>query len=107
MASAVNLHSASPWAMGPNSSLTGSLPSTPRGRTTRSCWWRAMWERRHERLPARFEGPIYPDPARLPGGCWETNLHLAYELGRQALAEGLGVLEMASLHHHALTTVAG
>ena len=37
----------------------------------------------------------------------ETNLHLAYELGRQALAEGLGVLEMASLHHHALTTVAG
>jgi PAS domain S-box-containing protein len=36
----------------------------------------------------------------------ETNLHHAYELGRQALAEGLGVLEMASLHHHALTTVA-
>jgi PAS domain S-box-containing protein len=37
----------------------------------------------------------------------ETNLHHAYELGRQALAEGLGILEMASLHHHALATVAG
>jgi len=37
----------------------------------------------------------------------ETNLHHAYELGRRALAEGLGVLEMASLHHHALATVAG
>jgi two-component system sensor histidine kinase UhpB len=36
----------------------------------------------------------------------ETNLHRAYELGRRALDEGLGVLEMASLHHHALATVA-
>ncbi len=36
----------------------------------------------------------------------ETNLHHAYELGRRALAEGLGVLEMASLHHHALVPVA-
>jgi PAS domain S-box-containing protein len=35
----------------------------------------------------------------------ETNLHCAYELGRRALDEGLGVLEMASLHHHALATV--
>src|SRR5437899_12481590 len=37
----------------------------------------------------------------------ETNLHHAYELGRRALAEGLGILEMASLHHHALATVVG
>ena len=37
----------------------------------------------------------------------ETNLHHAYELGRQALAEGLGILEIASMHHHALATVAG
>jgi PAS domain S-box-containing protein len=37
----------------------------------------------------------------------ESNLNHAYELGRQALAEGLGILEMASLHHHALATVAG
>ena len=36
----------------------------------------------------------------------ETNLHHAYELGRRALAEGFGILEMASLHHHALATVA-
>ena len=35
----------------------------------------------------------------------ETKLHHAYELGRQALAEGLGILEMASLHHQALATV--
>ena len=31
----------------------------------------------------------------------EANLHHAYELGRQALAEGLGILEIASMHHHA------
>src|SRR6266581_7964471 len=37
----------------------------------------------------------------------EANLHHAYELGRQALAEGLGILEIASMHHHALATVAG
>src|SRR5881628_2466423 len=37
----------------------------------------------------------------------ETNLHHAYELGRRALAEGLCVLEMASLHHLALATVVG
>ena len=37
----------------------------------------------------------------------ETNLNHAYELGRRALAEGLGVLEMASLHHLALATVVG
>jgi len=37
----------------------------------------------------------------------ETNLNHAYELGRQALAQGLGVLEMASLHHLALATVVG
>jgi two-component system, NarL family, sensor histidine kinase UhpB len=37
----------------------------------------------------------------------ETNLHHAYELGRRALAEGFGILEMASLHHHALATVVG
>src|SRR5438128_25575 len=92
---------------GPNRSLTGSLPSTPKGQTTRSCWWRAMWERRHERPPARLEGPIYTDPARLPGGGGGANLHRAYELGRRALAEGLGGLEMASLHHQALATVVG
>jgi two-component system sensor histidine kinase UhpB len=37
----------------------------------------------------------------------ETKLHRAYELGRRALDEGLGLLEMVSLHHHVLATVLG
>ena len=40
----------------------------------------------------------------LAGG-GETALQEAYELGRRALAEGLGVLDMASLHADALATV--
>ena len=35
-------------------------------------------------------------------GTGEAALERAYELGRRALAEGLGVLEMASIHHQAL-----
>jgi PAS domain S-box-containing protein len=37
----------------------------------------------------------------------ETNLNRAYEWGRRALAEGVGALEMMSLYHQALATVAG
>jgi PAS domain S-box-containing protein len=36
------------------------------------------------------------------GGAGEAALERAYELGRKALAEGLGVLDMARLHHVAL-----
>jgi len=35
-------------------------------------------------------------------GAGETALARAYELGRKAVADGLGVLEMAALHHEAL-----
>ena len=35
-------------------------------------------------------------------GAGETALARAYELGRKAIADGLGVLEMAALHHEAL-----
>src|SRR5207248_8815805 len=35
----------------------------------------------------------------------ETSLNQAYELGRQAMIEGLGVLELASLHHQALRSL--
>jgi signal transduction histidine kinase len=34
----------------------------------------------------------------------EATLHEAYQLGRQALNEGVRVLDIALLHHHALTT---
>ncbi len=37
----------------------------------------------------------------------EACLLRAYELGRQALGEGLGILEMVVLHHRALATVLG
>src|SRR2546428_4645066 len=35
----------------------------------------------------------------------EASLQQAYELGRRALLQGLGVLAMAAMHHRALTTV--
>src|SRR5688572_21013805 len=35
----------------------------------------------------------------------EAALQRAYELGRQLLADGMGVLEMAALHHNVLATV--
>ncbi|MBI3894982.1 MAG: response regulator [Acidobacteria bacterium] len=35
----------------------------------------------------------------------ETPLRLAYELGRKAIASGVGVLEMASIHNKSLTTI--
>lgn len=41
----------------------------------------------------------------LTGG-GEGALHRAYELGRQAMADGLGVLEMAAIHYQALGTIA-
>src|SRR5437762_4465364 len=35
-------------------------------------------------------------------GMGESSLHQAYELGRRALADGLGLLDMASMYHKAL-----
>lgn len=35
----------------------------------------------------------------------ETTLHEAYELGREALKDGIGVLDMAMLHHEALSAM--
>ncbi len=40
-------------------------------------------------------------------GAGESALHFAYELGRKAIADGVGVLEMVSIHNQALTTVFG
>jgi signal transduction histidine kinase len=39
------------------------------------------------------------------GGGGEIALQEAYELGRRALAEGLGVLDLASVHYEALMTI--
>ncbi|MBI3622135.1 MAG: diguanylate cyclase, partial [Nitrospirae bacterium] len=41
----------------------------------------------------------------LLSGAGEAALQRAYELGRRALAEGLGALEMAALYHQALVSV--
>ena len=41
------------------------------------------------------------------GGPEEAALHRAYEVGRRALDEGLGVLEIAVLHHNALLRTLG
>jgi hypothetical protein len=37
-------------------------------------------------------------------GMGESSLQQAYELGRRALAEGLGVLDMAAMYHKALAS---
>jgi signal transduction histidine kinase len=39
------------------------------------------------------------------GGAGEASLQRAYELGRQALEEGLGLLEMVAMHYEALETI--
>ncbi len=39
------------------------------------------------------------------GGAGEDALRQAYEIGRQAIAQGIGVLEMAKIHHEALAKV--
>jgi PAS domain S-box-containing protein len=38
-------------------------------------------------------------------GAGEAALHFAYELGRKAITDGVGVLEMAAIHNKALTAV--
>lgn len=38
-------------------------------------------------------------------GAGEHALHFAYELGRRAIAEGVGVLDMVAIHNEALTAV--
>jgi DNA-binding NarL/FixJ family response regulator len=40
---------------------------------------------------------------RIGGG--ETSLQRAYELGRQAITAGMGLLDMAAVHHQALLTI--
>src|SRR4051812_40340706 len=56
-------------------------------------------------LPAvRDLAPLYADAlARAEGnGATEGALQRAYELGRQGIARGVGLLDLANMHHEAL-----
>jgi signal transduction histidine kinase len=54
-------------------------------------------------LAARDLGRIYADALEAASsGADETALRRAYEIGRQGIAQGVGLLEMAAMHHEAL-----
>jgi two-component system sensor histidine kinase UhpB len=59
-------------------------------------------------LAKRDLAPLYADAlqAKLGEG-GEGVLHRAYEIGRRAMADGLGLLEMATMHHEALARALG
>ena len=71
----------------------------------RSCWRRAMlgWpmNKAFDSLSRRYAAAI----RAYIGDRREAVLHDAYELGRESLARGLGVLEMARIHQHTLSHV--
>jgi len=51
-----------------------------------------------EKLEEQYTAALRDSIARMG----EPSLHQAYELGRRALADGLGLLDMASMYHKAL-----
>src|SRR2546427_161101 len=58
-------------------------------------------EARQDELPDRYKAALQEHLATES----ERSLQRAYQLGRTAFADGRGVLEMAALHHKALTAV--
>jgi signal transduction histidine kinase/CheY-like chemotaxis protein len=58
------------------------------------------------RLPPDFAQQYAAALAGHLGDLGELALHQAYELGRRALSDGLGVLDIAMLHHEALDAAA-
>ena len=55
-------------------------------------------------LPAvRDLGPLYADAMEAtPDHADEDALQRAYEIGRQGIARGIGLLELATIHHEVL-----
>jgi C4-dicarboxylate-specific signal transduction histidine kinase len=57
------------------------------------------------RLPRGFGGRYAAALESQLSKAGEAALHEAYQLGRQALSEGISVLDVALLHHHALSSL--
>ncbi len=71
---------------------------------TRWCWWRALSQTMTD-LPRMFTTKYVTALRSYLAGGGEAILHQAYDLARQAIAEGWGVLDVARVHHQALVTV--
>ena len=72
---------------------------------TRSCWWSVTWGGRMDDSRQALADEYKSGLLKYLNGGGEAALHGAYELGRRVLAEDLGVLAMAELHHKALRAV--
>src|SRR5437867_8268015 len=66
------------------------------------CWRRVILERRMNKNLANLARRYTAAMRGYFGDGNEAVLHAAYELGREALARGLGVLDMARIHQHTL-----
>src|SRR5882724_7473312 len=87
-----------------NNSPTASWSFTSKGTTMRSCWSYAILEfamnSRVRRLSPQYAAILHRYLVRQQ----EAFLQQAYELGRKAIASGLGVLDMARIHQQALAS---
>src|SRR5260370_5383753 len=87
-----------------NNSPTASWSVTSKATTMRSCWSCAILElamnSRVRRLSAQYAATLHRYLVRQE----EAFLQQAYELGRKAIASGLGVLDMARIHQQALAS---
>src|SRR5437867_1699319 len=83
---------------------TGFWSGTSKATTTRSCWSRATLghsvNSRVQTSSRRYAATLRRYLVRQQ----ESLLEQAYELGREASASGLGVLDMARIHQQALTS---
>src|SRR6476646_1169996 len=80
--------------------------------TTAWSWWRAIWGRTNEpgvermnEVASRLAREYSAAMRDYLAGQGEAALRRAYEAGRQALSEGLGVLEMVAAHQEAVIGV--
>src|SRR5258707_9481426 len=87
-----------------NNSPTASWSVTSKATTMRSCWSYAILELAMNscvrRLSPQYAATLHRYLVRQE----EAFLQQAYELGRKAIASGLGVLDMARIHQQALAS---
>src|SRR2546426_1918410 len=78
--------------------------ATSKAATTRWCWSCAILEPNMNRRANRMSRDYAATLRRYLVRQQEGRLQEAYELGRKAIASGLGVLDMARIHQQALSS---
>src|SRR5258708_5827242 len=87
-----------------NNSPTASWSVTSKATTMRSCWSYAILELAMNSCVRRLSPQYAATLHRYLVRQQEAFLQQAYELGRKAIASGLGVLDMARIHQQALAS---